>query len=183
VPQKRDKCLSPCVDSEALLTKCHSFSILKERARCKLMQLCFFNQQRQAAITTGDRMAHPVTFERIEKKNLVCLGDHLTLSDMADVDAAIWEDKLRGQTALFWALLSTSSLTVGVPYRHSRRVQKRVNVQLGKSLVFAFKAQTIAPTNDLSSIALETETAGDVCRNATLSLSIFDACQKYCIRV
>ena len=93
-------------------------------------------------------MADPVTFHCVEKEHLVRFGDGLVLSDMSDVDAAIRKHKLRGNGALFWALISASSSAVRVPYGEGRRLQKRVNVELRQLLVFVLDAHTIAPTTD-----------------------------------
>jgi len=93
-------------------------------------------------------MADPVTFHCIEKEHLVRFGDGLVLSDMSDVDAAIRKHKLRGNGALFWALISASSSAVRVPYDEGRRLQKRVNVKLRQLLVFVVDAHTIAPATD-----------------------------------
>jgi len=61
---------------------------------------------------------------------LVRFGDGLVLSDMSNVDAAIRKHKLCGNSALLWALMSTSSSAVRVPYGEGRRLQERVNVKL-----------------------------------------------------
>jgi hypothetical protein len=98
-------------------------------------------------------MADPVTFHPIEEEYLVRFGDSLVLSDMSDVDAAIREHKLGGKSALFWALPSTGSPAVRVPYGNGRRFQERVNVKLQQMFVFALDAhdypldryQSIAP--------------------------------------
>ena len=93
-------------------------------------------------------MADPVTFHRIEKEHLVRFGDGLVLSDMSDVDAAIRKHKLRSNSALFWAQISTSSSAVRVPYANGRRFQERVNVKLRRLFILVVVAHTIAPTTD-----------------------------------
>ena len=93
-------------------------------------------------------MADPVTFHRIKEEYLVRFSDGLVLSDMPDVDAAIRKHKLGGNGALFWALVSTSSSAVRVPYGNGRRVQERVNVKFRHLLILVVDAHPIAPTTD-----------------------------------
>jgi len=93
-------------------------------------------------------MADPVAFHCIEKEYLVGLGDGLVLSDMSDVDAAIRKHSLRGNGALFWALISTSSSAIRVPYGNRRRLQERVNVKLRQKFILVFDAHAIAPITD-----------------------------------
>jgi hypothetical protein len=97
-------------------------------------------------------MADPVTFHRIEKEHLVRFGDGLVLSDMSNVDAAIRKHKLRGNGALFWALVSASSSAVCVPYGNGRRFQERVNVKLRQTFVFVLHAHD-CPLDRYQSIA------------------------------
>ena len=85
-------------------------------------------------------MADPVAFHCIEKEYLIRFGDGLVLSDMPNVDTAIRKHELRGNSALFRALISTSSPAVCIPYGDDRGPQKSVNVKLRQMFVFFLDA-------------------------------------------
>ena len=97
-------------------------------------------------------MADPVTFHRVENEHLIRFGDSLVLADMSNVDAAIRKHKLRGNAALFWALIPANSSAVRVPYGNGRRFQERVNVKLRQMFAFVLDAHD-CPLDRYQSIA------------------------------
>jgi len=130
VSEQRHKGLSPAVNPETVQSKRHSRPIVEERGGREFTQLRLFNDQRQAGVATGHRMADAVALHCVKEKYLVCFCYGLVLPDMANVNTAIRKHKLSRKSAFFWALMSMCPSAVRIPYRNGRGLQERVNVKL-----------------------------------------------------
>jgi hypothetical protein len=74
-------------------------------------------------------MAHPVSFVRVEKQNLIRLGYRLILSKMAYIDAAIPKHEFWDGRALFRARRPAVALTIHVSDSNGRRFQQSLNTK------------------------------------------------------
>jgi hypothetical protein len=72
-------------------------------------------------------MAYAVAFSRVEKEDLVCLGNGLVVSQMAYVDTAIREDEFGTGGAFFRTLFTAGSLAVDVADSDGRRLQEVID--------------------------------------------------------
>src|SRR5215813_11182716 len=127
--KKRDEGLCARVDAQPLLTEGGRLVLLQHAPRGEFGQKRFGDEQSEAGVAAGNRMADSVALRGVEKKNLVGLGDGLIARKMADVDAAVRKNHLRCGRRFFEALLAACAAAFGIPNGDRGGFQESLNVE------------------------------------------------------
>jgi hypothetical protein len=139
VPEQRYQRLCPRIDAAALLPEGQRSAVAQKGAWRQLVQQRFGDGDVEAGIAACHGMADPVAFGRIEEQHLVGLGDGLVAAEMAHEDAAIRKHQMRGAGAFFGALMLAIALAAYIAHRDGRRLQQRLDGDLGHGLQVVFQ--------------------------------------------
>jgi hypothetical protein len=68
-------------------------------------------------------MTDLIPLVRVKEQDLVGIGDRLIVPDVPQVNAAIWEYKMRGRDAFFHAAMTARAAAPDVPQRYGIGIQ------------------------------------------------------------
>ena len=138
VPEHGHQRLCSPVDSRPLLAKCKNRYGAQKLARSEFSKQRLLNDESEAGIAAGHRVADTIAFMGVEEDHLVRFSDGLIVAQVPDKDAAIWKHQLRGLSVLFLRMITVGSCAIDITDGDDGRVKKQVNVKLrcGDGLTF-----------------------------------------------
>jgi len=129
----RDQGLCARIDAKLLEAEPDRFPSVQERRGREFPQDVFRQGKRQAGIAACDRMTDLVSLAGVEEQDMIGIGDRLIATDVAQVNPAIREHKVRHRDAFLFAAMTTFAAAPNVAQRYALRAEQPRNLELGWS--------------------------------------------------